>query len=219
MFTAIYFIPLFNITGAVKSYLESHSTIKIISSILPFQFLLIIGSLLTPMLAYKQIAIKEKLMLINWRKAYILETFRLELKIIVPLIITAALSYFIFKAFGYDFSSSPILELLKNSDYKGIIVIFIFSVFIAPVVEEIAFRRVVFTFMARIFGSNVSIIMTSFIFACMHGGAVQIIPLFMLGLVLQYLFIKNNSLYPSILLHCFHNSIVMILFIFGKYVL
>jgi len=136
--------------------------------------------------------------------------------LILPLLVTAALSYFISLKLGFDFSSSAIIELLTKANKFGIALIFILSAIVAPIVEEIAFRRVVFTFITRIFGSTNSIILTSFIFACMHGGMVQLIPLFILSLALQYLYIKNNSLFPSILLHCIHNSIIMLLFILGK---
>ena len=217
MFVAIYFIPSLNSYEAFKSYLEStDGTAKIFISILPSQVLFLAGQLLAAFFASRQTTLREKLGLINWRSAYIPQAFKLELVLIFPILLTAALSFYTMKYFGYDFSSSPILEFLKKADTGGIIVIFIFSVFVAPVIEEIAFRRVVFTFLARIFGSTPSILLTSFVFACMHGGFVQLIPLFILSLALQHLYIKNNSLFPSILLHCFHNTIVMLLFIISK---
>ncbi len=215
IFAALYIPPYFQ-TTALMAYLNSHNTLKIFLSVVPSQLLFIIGPLAVAFFVNRAASLKEKLALINWKKSYIQEAFKLEMLLIIPLLATAALSYFISLKFGYDFSSSAIIELLSKADKFGIVIIFIFSALVAPVVEEIAFRRVVFTFMARIFGSAPSIILTSFIFACMHGGIIQLVPLFILSLALQYLYIKNNSLYPSILLHCMHNSIIMFLFILGK---
>lgn len=213
--TALYIPPLFQ-TASLKLYLNSHNTLKIFLSIVPSQLLFLIGPLAVAFFSSRSISLREKLAITNWRFSYLPEAFKLEMLLIIPLLATAALSYFVSLKLGYDFSSAPIIELLSKADKFGIALIFIFSAIVAPIVEEIAFRRVVFTFMARIFGSTPSIILTSFIFALMHGGIIQLLPLFILSLALQYLYIKNNSLYPAILLHCIHNSIIMLLFILGK---
>ena len=212
---ALYIPPLFQ-TTSLKLYLSSHNTLMILLSVIPSQLLFLIGPLAVAFFTSRSVRLREKLALVNWKISYLLEAFKLEMLLIIPLIATAALSYFVSMKMGYDFSSSPIIELLSKANKSGIALIFIFSAIVAPIVEEIAFRRVIFTFMARIFGSNPSIILTSFIFACMHGGIIQFLPLFILALALQYLYIKNNSLYPAILLHCIHNSIIMLLFILGK---
>ena len=212
---ALYIPPLFQ-TNSLKLYLSSHNTLKIFLSVVPSQLLFLLGPLAVALLVNRSVSLKEKLALINWKNSYIQEAFKLEMLLIIPLFVTAALSYFVSLKFGYDFSSSPIIELLSKANKFGVILIFIFSAIVAPIVEEIAFRRVVFTFMARIFGSTSSVILTSFIFACMHGGIIQLVPLFILSLALQYLYIKNRSLFPAILLHCIHNSIVMLLFVLGK---
>lgn len=212
---ALYIPPLFQ-TASLKLYLSSHNTLKIFLSVVPSQILFLAGPLAVAIFVNKSVGLKEKLLLINWKKSYFFDAFKLEMLLIVPLIVTAALSYFVSQNLGYDFSSAPIIELLSKANRFGIILILVFSTIIAPIVEEIAFRRVIFTFMAILFGSTPSIILTSFIFACMHGGLIQFLPLFILSLALQYLYIKNNSLYPSILLHCIHNSIIMLLFILGK---
>jgi len=212
---ALYIPPLFQ-TDSLKVYLSSHNTLMILLSVIPSQLLFLIGPLAVAFFVNRSVALREKLALINWKISYFSEALKLEMLLIVPLIATAALSYFVSSKLGYDFNSAPIIELLSKADKYGIALIFIFSAIVAPIVEEIAFRRTIFTFMARIFGSTPSIILTSFIFALMHGGIIQLLPLFILSLALQYLYIKNNSLYPSILLHCIHNSIIMLLFILGK---
>lgn len=212
---ALYIPPLFQ-TDSLKVYLSSHNTLMILLSVAPSQFLFLIGPLAVAFFTSRSASLREKLALISWKRSYFSEAFKLEMLLIIPLIATAALSYFVSLKLGYDFSSAPIIELLSKADKFGIALIFIFSAIVAPIVEEIAFRRVIFTFMTRIFGSNPSIILTSLIFACMHGGLIQLLPLFILSLALQYLYIKNNSLYPAILLHCIHNSIIMLLFILGK---
>jgi len=116
------------------------------------------------------------------------------------------------KYFGIN-PSSPIIEILKNSPSGSILILFFISVIVAPIVEEYVFRMIIFSFIEKIFGVLPALILTSFIFAVLHGGFVQLVPLFLLAVVLQLLYMRYKSLYPSIFLHMLHNLIIMALFI------
>ena len=152
--TALYIPPLFRIPS-LKIYLGSHNTLKILLSIVPSQLLFLIGPLAVAFFTNKSVGLRDKLALTNWKSSYIPTAFKLEMILILPLLVTAALSYFISLKLGFDFSSSAIIELLTKADKFGIALIFIFSAIVAPIVEEIAFRRVVFYFYNKDFRVNI----------------------------------------------------------------
>jgi membrane protease YdiL (CAAX protease family) len=156
--------------------------------------------------------VKTKVKLVCWKSAYIAEVIKIELIIFLPLCILAFVTYSLLVYFGYD-PSSPITTLLESADLYGIGLIFFVSIFIAPVAEEIIFRRVFYSFSVKLMNENSAVIITSFLFASLHGGLVQIIPLTLFGCVLQKLYIKHNSLYPCLLLHGIHNFIMMSFFL------
>ncbi|OGJ50883.1 hypothetical protein A2229_04975 [Candidatus Peregrinibacteria bacterium RIFOXYA2_FULL_33_7] len=83
-------------------------------------------------------------------------------------------------------------------------------VIIAPLVEEIFFRGFILqTFLNR-FGTYLASGISALIFAAAHLEFKNILPLFILGLILNYIFIKNNrSIWPAIIFHALNNSITL----------
>ena len=189
--------------------------LKICISLFTTQIFFIVSPLVIALIVSRKIKLRHKLLLVNWNFHYLNIALLYEIVLFLPLMSLTVLIYFIASKFGYTYIS-PLAELLSGSGNYGIALVFLFSVFIAPIIEEIVFRRVIFTFVERMFGILPAVIATSLIFSFLHGGIIQIIPLFILGSILQYLYIKYNSLYPSILLHSFHNLIIMSLFVLYK---
>lgn len=202
-------------TIGVHNLVADNSILKIVLSIIPSQLVFIVPVLLVAGFSSKNLSLSLKLGLIKWNPFYIIEAIVWEALLILPLIALAAIVYAVFLRLGYDFTS-PVIELLTKTSNYGIGIVFVFAVFIAPVVEEIAFRRVLFIFMTRMFGIFSSTVLTSLVFAFIHGGIVQVLPLFILSMVLQYLYLKHGTLFPSILLHFANNLVVMILFLILK---
>jgi uncharacterized protein len=188
---------------------------KICISLLSTQILFIISPLIIALIVSKKTKLREKLLFVNWSSDYFKIAFIYEIILFLPLMLLTIIIYAIASHLGYTYIS-PLAKLLSGSGKYGIALVFIFSVLIAPIIEEIVFRRVIFSFVERMFGILPAMIATSLIFAFLHGGIIQIIPLFILGSILQYLYIRYNSLFPSILLHSFHNLIIMSLFVLYK---
>lgn len=209
-------VPSFFLTtGGLCSINGCNSTLQIALSIIPSQLVFIVPLLFAASFSSTHIALSKKLGLTKWDSSYIIEAIAWELILIVPLTTLAALVYFICLHLGYNFAS-PVIELLSKASKYGVGLVFIFAVLIAPVIEEIAFRRVLFVFMTRMFGAFFSAVLTSLVFAFMHGGVVQVLPLFILGMVLQSLYLKHGTLFPSILLHSCHNFTIMALYLVLK---
>ena len=201
--------------SGTRSVATGNNTLRIALSVISSQLVFIVPVLFTAGFSSKNICLSKKLGLIKWNFYYIIESIVWEALLIIPLIILAAIVYVISLHFGYNFTS-PVIELLSKSSNYGIGLVFVFAVVIAPIVEEIAFRRTLFVFMTRMFGAFLSAVLTSLVFAFMHGGVVQVLPLFILSMVLQHLYLKHGTLFPSILLHSAHNLIIMVLFIVIK---
>ncbi len=87
-----------------------------------------------------------------------------------------------------------------------------FGVFVAPLVEEVLFRGLLYpalkTAFAKIDRPAVwSAIVTSFVFALIHGSLTAFGPLFALAMVLAWVMEKTNSLAACVLLHAMNNVI------------
>ncbi|MEK7547354.1 MAG: type II CAAX endopeptidase family protein [Patescibacteria group bacterium] len=107
---------------------------------------------------------------------------------------------------GYQMQES-ILPFFGSSDVAlisaGLVV-----VFVAPFLEEIFFRG----FLLRTFVDKIGIffgsIVSAGIFAIIHFQWASIIPIFILGLIINMLVIKSKSIVPAIAFHILNNGIV-----------
>ena len=106
---------------------------------------------------------------------------------------------------GVATQGETIYNLFGNLD-SPIWLIFV-GVVLAPFVEEMFFRGFLFAGFRQRFGWKKSALFTSAIFAIAHLQPVALIPTFILGFLLAYLFHRSNSLWPGIILHFFVNTI------------
>ena len=80
------------------------------------------------------------------------------------------------------------------------------AVVIAPLVEETFFRGFLFQGFRHKYGWIAGMLISSAIFAIAHLDLVALIPTFILGCVLAYLYHRSNSIWPGIILHFLVNS-------------
>ena len=70
------------------------------------------------------------------------------------------------------------------------------------------------------YGNGFSILVTSFLFALMHGNIPQAVPIFFFSLILCYADIRTGSLLPGLIFHIVNNAVAqMTLFIAQESVL
>lgn len=82
-------------------------------------------------------------------------------------------------------------------------------VFVAPVVEELVFRGLGFSLLAR-FGTAAAIVLVGVAFAVAHG-LVEALPLLVaFGAALAYLRARSGSVYPGMILHGFFNAFALV---------
>jgi membrane protease YdiL (CAAX protease family) len=78
---------------------------------------------------------------------------------------------------------------------------------IGPVIEEIYFRLYVYTVIKEEYGIGIGIFVSSFIFMVFHGFKVDILYLFIPGVIYALAYEKTKTIWSSIVVHGFNNLI------------
>lgn len=113
---------------------------------------------------------------------------------------------------GEDPSPSITLEFTNTG--LGLAIIAILAVVLAPVAEEIFFRGFLFTGIGNRYGYGWGAVISALIFALAHfmqPGA--FLPIFLLGLLLAWLYIRTGSIWACIFTHFAYNSLALIFMI------
>ncbi len=78
---------------------------------------------------------------------------------------------------------------------------------IVPFFEEMIFRRIIFEGIRYRCPPVFSMTVTSLLFAGLHGIFFQLVPLFVLGMCFQGLYMREGKLGASFFAHCFNNTL------------
>ena len=105
---------------------------------------------------------------------------------------------------GVDTQGENIVELFAELDSP--VWFFIVGAIFAPLVEEIFFRGFLFQGFRERYGWVTGMLISAAIFAIAHLDLVVLIPTFILGCLLAYVFHRSNSIWPGIILHFLVNS-------------
>ncbi len=79
---------------------------------------------------------------------------------------------------------------------------------LAPIVEELGFRGLLYGYMRGRTGVVLSIVVSALVFAVLH---VVIPPLFVMGAILAFLAERYRSIVPGIVLHATNNALVVVI--------
>lgn len=85
----------------------------------------------------------------------------------------------------------------------------IFTVIVAPIVEEVVFRTLAYTKLKRAMPTVAAAVLLSVIFGLIHGSLMQIVTIPLLGLALVWVLERTKSLYAAILYHSVFNATAM----------
>lgn len=95
--------------------------------------------------------------------------------------------------------------LQDPSSTVDVIMIFIGTALIPPLIEEFALRGILMQSMRK-YGNLFAIVASAFVFGVFHGNAVQIPFAFLCGLVLGYAVMATESLWTGIIIHALMNA-------------
>jgi len=87
---------------------------------------------------------------------------------------------------------------------------FVVAAIIAPIVEELFFRGFLFQGFRQKYGWQPALLLSSAIFGAAHLDPVSLIPTFILGCVLAYVYHRSNSIWPGMIFHAVINSLSLI---------
>lgn len=112
---------------------------------------------------------------------------------------------------GVPAESQDVVNYLGNAKTLGdrLPVIFM-AVVAAPVAEEVIFRGYLHGVLRKYSGRWISLLVTSAIFAAMHGHLPALAPLFILAVALTLVYEKSGSLWAPILMHSAFNSVTVV---------
>lgn len=89
-------------------------------------------------------------------------------------------------------------------------VLFVFITLIAPVIEEIVFRKVLFGGLTNWMNIHVAAVISSLFFALGHGDLPFLLVYFSIGLILCFLYTKTKRITVTIFAHMIMNAIVLL---------
>jgi membrane protease YdiL (CAAX protease family) len=105
---------------------------------------------------------------------------------------------------GVDTQGDQIMQMFDQLQSPAWL--FLVGAVVAPVVEEIFFRGFLFQGFRQKYGWMPAVFLSSAIFGAAHLDPASLIPTFVLGCVLAYVYHRSNSVWPGILFHAAINS-------------
>lgn len=108
-----------------------------------------------------------------------------------------------FSSVNVEFSSP---EIPMADGVGGVILTFFRLAITAAVVEELSFRGYVMGNL-RYYGDGFAIVVSSVVFALLHGNMIQTPFALMAGIALGYLSVKTGTIWTGIIIHALNNSI------------
>lgn len=126
------------------------------------------------------------------------------------------------RAFGEGLGIySDYTAMQDPSSTLDVVMIFLGSSLIPPLVEEFALRGVLMQSLRK-YGNLFAIVTSAFVFGVFHGNAVQIPFAFLCGLVIGYAVIASESLWTGVIIHALMNGMSAIssglVYYFDEYV-
>lgn len=101
-------------------------------------------------------------------------------------------------------------EILNMTDGASMLLMFLYMVICAPIMEELVFRKLIVDRAVR-YGQGVAVIVSGLMFGLFHGNLNQFIYAFTLGMFLAFLYVKTGNLKITISIHMIFNFISSIL--------
>lgn len=98
-------------------------------------------------------------------------------------------------------------EALSNGEQVTVGTLAFLAVVVAPLIEEILFRGVIFGGLAARWGVWPAAVVSGLTFAAIHFSLTAFLPLFFLALILCYLYARTGSLFTAIAFHALFNGV------------
>jgi membrane protease YdiL (CAAX protease family) len=107
------------------------------------------------------------------------------------------------------------LTWIRELDLASFLVTFLVGAIGAPLAEELYFRGYVFAAYLREKGPIVAYLLSGLVFAGLHLNREALLPIFVLGIMLAWMYHRSKSIILPITAHAFNNGLAFLVFYFG----
>lgn len=104
-------------------------------------------------------------------------------------------------------------EVFENIFQQNQLIFFLNFVILAPIMEELIFRGVLFSYLLKYAPQRQAVLFSSLLFGLTHGSPDQMVSATLGGIFLAYTCIKSNALVVPILFHAINNSLSFLVMI------
>lgn len=102
------------------------------------------------------------------------------------------------------------LKLVNQMGMKGGWSI-LMLVILAPVMEEMLFRGILLEAVRSKYSSGRAIVVSALMFGVIHFIPQQVVNAFVIGLILGYIYVRTDSLWPVIIIHALNNAMAYVI--------
>ena len=121
-------------------------------------------------------------------------------------------------SFGVD-TIQDTVKLLQTTQDPQLLSLMVFAAVVAaPLCEEIIFRGYLYPAAKKFSGPRVAGICSALVFTAAHGNMAAILPLFIFGCLLVFIYEKTGSIWAPIAVHCCFNSATVIAQMIDRFV-
>lgn len=115
------------------------------------------------------------------------------------------------ESLGVETVQDTVKLLQESNDPLVLGLMAVAAVIAAPLCEEIVFRGYFYPVLKKFGGVRAATVCSALVFACAHGNLTALLPLFIFGGVLVFLYEKTGSLWAPIAAHfCFNGATVIL---------
>ena len=186
------------------------NSIQLIGNIIVYvlNFILLVPLMYIPNKKIENID-KKKTKFIEILKYFLISYFLMICSNIIGISLTTIISFIKGSAV-----INPLIEVTNN---LNILTTFILGVVLAPIVEELLFRKFIID-KVHIHGKWTAIFISGLMFGLFHANLNQFVYAFVLGIFLAYIYVKKGNIKVCILLHLLINSIGFIMSVIIKFI-
>jgi len=115
------------------------------------------------------------------------------------------------ESLGGETAQDTVRFLQSSQDPLGLGLMAFAAVIVAPICEETVFRGYLYAAAKRFAGPGAAAVCSALLFAVAHGQLATLLPLFVLGLLLVWLYERTGSLWAPVAVHfCFNGATVLL---------
>lgn len=110
------------------------------------------------------------------------------------------------QSLGVETVQDTVKILQKSEDPLTLGLMAVAAVIAAPLCEEVMFRGYLYPVLKKFAGGWPAALSSALVFGCAHGDLTALLPLFLFGCLLVFIYEKTGSLWAPIAVHCCFNS-------------